>query len=249
MPKIFISYRREDTSGDAGRLRDRLIERFGKGSVFHAPDAIPPGVDFVEAIQRAVGACDVLVALIGKQWLTIKNDHGHPRLEDTGDFVRLEIASALERNVRVIPLLVQEATMPNSASLPEPLKPLAKRNAFSLTDTGFDDDVNRLMEAIQPRRRWPRYVLLALGVAALILFSKYMPFTTPPDDATITAAVKTAFSNDSQLRAFPIEVETVHGIVRLIGTVPTERDADRAEDVARSVTGVKKVAGELKADR
>ena len=249
MPSIFISYRREDTGGHAGRLCDRLIQRFGKGQIFRDLDTIAAGADFVETIQKAVGECNVLLALIGKQWLTMTDAEGRRRLDDEGDFVRLEIAAALQRKIKVIPVLVQGATMPKAQDLPAVLKPLAQRNALSLTDAGWNADVKRLMEAIQPRRRWPRYVLIALAVAALILFSKYMPFTTPPDDATITAAVKTAFSNDSQLRAFPIEVETFHGIVRLIGTVPTERDADRAEDVARSVAGVEKVTSELKENR
>jgi len=249
MPSIFISYRREDTGGHAGRLCDRLIQRFGKGQIFRDLDTIAAGADFVETIQKAVGECNVLLALIGKQWLTMTDAEGRRRLDDEGDFVRLEIAAALQRKVKVIPVLVQGATMPQARDLPAVLKPLAQRNALSLTDAGWNADVKRLMEAIQPRRRWPRYVLIALAVAALILFSKYMPFTTPPDDATITAAVKTAFSNDSQLRAFPIEVETFHGIVRLIGTVPTERDADRAEDLARSVAGVEKVTSELKENR
>ncbi len=239
MPGIFISYRREDTGGHAGRLADRLIERFGKEQIFRDLDTIAAGADFVEAIQKAVGECDVLLAIIGKQWLTITDDAGHRRIDNEDDFVRLELAAGLQRKVKVIPVLLQGAAMPQAHDLPADLTPLARRNALCLTDAGWDADVMRLMEAIQPRRRWPRYVLIALGVAALILFSKYMPFRPPPDDATITAAVKTAFSNDSQLRAFPIEVESANGIVRPIGTVPTERDVDRAEDFARSVTGVK----------
>ena len=138
--------------------------------------------------------------------------------------------------------------MPKAQDLPAELKPLAQRNALSLTDAGWNADVKRLMEAIQPSRRWPRYVLIALAVAALIIAAKHIPGTSP-DEATITASVKAAFSNDSQLRAFPIQVETVHGIVRLIGTVPTERDADRAEDLARSVADVEKATSELKETR
>jgi hypothetical protein len=249
MPGIFISYRRDDAGGHAGRLCDRLNARFGKEQIFRDLDTIPAGEDFVEAIQEAVGECNVLLALIGKKWLTMSDAEGRRRLDDETDLVRLEIAAALQRKVKVIPVLVQGALMPQAHDLPADLEPLARRNAFSLTDAGWDADVMRLMEAIQPRRRWPRYVLIALGVVALILFSKYAPFTQPPDDATVTAAVKAAFSNDSQLGSFPIEVETAQGIVRLIGTVPTERDVDRAEDVARSVTGVKKVTGELKAAR
>src|SRR6266516_3669004 len=176
MPGIFISYRREDTGGHAGRLADPLIKRFGKEQIFRDLDTIAAGADFVEAIQKAVGECDVLLAIIGKQWLTITDDAGHRRIDNEDDFVRLELAAGLQRKVKVIPVLLQGAAMPQAHDLPADLTPLARRNALCLTDAGWDADVMRLMEAIQPRRRWPRYVLIALGVAALILFSKYMPF-------------------------------------------------------------------------
>ena len=96
MPKIFISYRRDDTGGHAGRLRDRLIQRFGDANVFRDLDRIAAGANFISSIQEAVGECDVFLALIGKQWLTIADERGR-RLDDESDFVRLEIATALQR--------------------------------------------------------------------------------------------------------------------------------------------------------
>ena len=127
MPGIFISYRREDTAGYAGRVSDRLSQRFGSEKIFIDVDTIEPGEDFVEAIEEKVGICDALVALIGKDWLDCKNEGGTRRLDDPNDFVRLEVLAALSRNVRVIPVVLEGARMPRLQDLPEPLVPLARR--------------------------------------------------------------------------------------------------------------------------
>ena len=111
-------------------------------------DAIEPGLDFVEVIEKAVGSCDALIVLIGAQWLTATDAEGHVRLENPEDFVRLEIEAALERNIRTIPVLVGGATMPRSAELPEPVKPFARRNALEVSDTRFKYDVGRLVEVL-----------------------------------------------------------------------------------------------------
>jgi predicted ATPase len=147
--QVFISYRRADSEGYAGRLFDRLSSRFGGRNIFMDVDAIEAGVDFAQAIEGAVQACNVLLALIGPQWLTVKDPQGKPRLEDPADFVRLEIATALVRRIRVIPILIQGATMPGAAALPEDLKPLAMRNALELSSTRFHTDAERLIAAIE----------------------------------------------------------------------------------------------------
>src|SRR6185503_11993481 len=103
MSRIFISYRRGDTSAYAGRIYDRLSERFGDKQVFMDVDTIEPGADFVEYIEDAVGSCDVLIAVIGRDWSSATNPDGSRRLEDPEDFVRLEVGAGLERDVRVIP--------------------------------------------------------------------------------------------------------------------------------------------------
>jgi osmotically-inducible protein OsmY len=139
--------------------------------------------------------------------------------------------------------------MPRAHDLPAVLKSLTERNALALTEAGWNDDVKRLEETIQRRRRWLRYVLSVLGVAALILILKVAPFASRPDDARIMRDVQTELSKDSQLGRFPIEVKSVRGIVRLVGTVTTEREADHAEDIARRVSGVKRVINELKSTR
>lgn len=149
MSGIFISYRRDDTSGHAGRLYDRLSDRFGEDRVFIDIDTIEPGVDFFEAIQDAVGSCDALIVLIGKRWLTVTDETGQLRLDNPMDFVRLEVETALNRNIRVIPVLVQGAVMPRPQDLPESLVKLTRRNALELSDARWHYDVGRLINVLE----------------------------------------------------------------------------------------------------
>jgi TIR domain len=158
MPRVFISYRREDASAYAGRLFDRLSAQYGRERIFMDVDSLEPGADFGEAIEQTVASCDVLIAVIGRQWLDAKDADGARRLDNPEDFVRLELASALTRKIRVVPLLVGNARMPRSDDLPEPLKGLARRNAFEVSDIGFHESVGRLIgalsrvdQAIQPQ--------------------------------------------------------------------------------------------------
>ena len=149
MPRIFISYRRDDSAGHAGRLYDRLIDRLGRGQVFMDVDTIQPGLDFIKVVQEAVSACDGFIAVIGREWLQASDATGRRRLENPADLVRLEIATALERGIRVIPVLVQGERMPLEVDLPEEIKELASRNALEVSDTRFRYDVDRLIEALE----------------------------------------------------------------------------------------------------
>ncbi len=149
MGAIFISYRREDTEGHAGRLFDDLQERFGKGSVFIDVTSIALGTDFREAIDTSVSTCSVLLAMIGNRWLEVKNDAGVRRIDDPADFVRLETASALKRKIPVVPVLVHGARMPTADALPPGLQALAFRNGMELTHARWDSDVAVLMDALQ----------------------------------------------------------------------------------------------------
>jgi hypothetical protein len=143
--RIFMSYRREETSYAAGWLYDRLADHFRDGQIFKDVDSIQLGDDFVETISRAVQSCDVLLALIGDRWLTVTDDTGRRRLDDPDDFVRLEIEAALARNVRVIPVLVDGARMPRAEELPAGLAKLARRQALELSPSSFEHDTNRLL--------------------------------------------------------------------------------------------------------
>ena len=147
--QIFISYRREESRWSARSLHDRLRRDFDPKQIFMDIDAIALGEDFVEAIESTVAKCDVLIAMIGNNWLISKDDQGGRRLDNPQDFVRMEIATALKREIRVIPVLVDGALMPRSMELPDDLKPLARRNALQISDTSFDGDCQRMVAAIK----------------------------------------------------------------------------------------------------
>jgi hypothetical protein len=146
---IFISYRRDDSEGEAGRLFDDLVRSFGEGSVFMDVSGINPGMDFRKAIDDNVASCGVLLAIIGPHWCSIAGSGGGRRLDDPNDFVRLEIASALARDIAVIPVLVHDAKMPRPDDLPENLKNLAFRNSVEITHTRWNSDVLLLTEALK----------------------------------------------------------------------------------------------------
>jgi hypothetical protein len=173
MPGIFISYRRDDSAGFAGRLADALEARFGAAPVFRDVQDIRAGDDFVRAIDRSLAACQVLLAVIGPRWLSATDAVGRRRIDDRADFVRIEIAAALRRGVHVIPVLVDGATMPGRVALPGSLSALARRQAVTLGDTTWDTDVQRVIRDIEAqlgrpgisRRRW---LMGAAGAAGLI---------------------------------------------------------------------------------
>jgi uracil-DNA glycosylase len=149
MSRIFINYRRQDSEGHVGRLFDHLTRHFESGDIFMDVDSIRPGADFVQTLEDAVAACDVLIAIIGPQWLNAADDAGNRRLDQWNDFVRIEIASALKQNKLVIPVLVGRATMPAPDALPDDLVGLARRNAIELSHQRFAYDVEKLVSAIK----------------------------------------------------------------------------------------------------
>lgn len=132
MPRIFISYRRDDSGYIAGMLAERLEAVFGSDSVFIDVDAIPLGVDFREYLNQAVAKSELMLALMGNEWLNVKNAQGLRRLDDPADFVRIEIEAALKRQIPVVPVLLEQARMPLEAELPPSLQPLAFRNAAEI---------------------------------------------------------------------------------------------------------------------
>jgi TIR domain len=178
MPDIFISYRRDDTSGYAGRLYDQISAHFGAEHVFMDVAGIGPGSDFAEVIEQKVGTCDALIALIGKNWLNLKDDQNRPRLGNPEDFVSVEVLAALKRNVEVIPALVGGAKMPQQRELPQSLQPLSRHQALEISDTHFTRDVQDLIAALEKGagespilvRKWFKPVLIAtVLVLALIM--------------------------------------------------------------------------------
>jgi hypothetical protein len=147
--QIFISYRRQESGWSARSLHDRLCREFNPDQIFMDLDAIALGEDFVDAIETTVAICDVLIAVIGNNWLTSKDERGGRRLDSPEDFVRMEIGTALKRKIRVIPVLVDGALMPRADDLPEDLKPLVRRNALAVTTISFEGDLQRLAGAIR----------------------------------------------------------------------------------------------------
>jgi hypothetical protein len=148
-PKVFISYRREETAGHAGRLYDAIVARFGESRVSMDVE-FAPGIDFVERITEAVGSCDYLLVVIGPRWATLSQAGIQPRLADANDYVRLEVETALKRpDVNVIPVLVAGAKMPGPDDLPESLQKLTRQNAIELSDARWRYDVGRLIATLE----------------------------------------------------------------------------------------------------
>jgi hypothetical protein len=176
--QIFLSYRRGDVAGHAGRLADALRQRLGARSVFQDVTAIAPGQDFTAALDHALDDSDVVLAVIGPGWLTAATPQGTPRLLEADDYVRLELARALNRTVRVIPVLVGGASLPAATDLPDELRGLVQRQAVVLHDETWHQDVEGLVRSLRgepavptkQNRRWlvgvVAVALVAVGAAA-----------------------------------------------------------------------------------
>jgi TIR domain len=143
--KIFINYRREDSIATAGRLADRLAETFGRDSLFMDVDNIPVGINFEEYLKNQVAACDVILSVIGPNWLNAKDETNQRRLDKPDDFVAIELAAALARDILVIPVLVDGTRMPKASELPDSLKPFALRNGIQVRNTNFGSDAEQLI--------------------------------------------------------------------------------------------------------
>ena len=146
--RLFLCYRRNDTGGIVGRMYDRLALEFGGENIFKDLDNIPFGVDFVEHLDREVRKCDAVFVVIGPRWLEAVPEGGS-RLDDPNDFVRIEIASALRREIPVVPLLVDGAQMPRAEQLPEEIRALSRRNGTVIRhDPDFHNDITRLLSRL-----------------------------------------------------------------------------------------------------
>jgi flagellar biosynthesis GTPase FlhF len=170
--RIFINYRREDSRADARSVYQRLERAFGKSRLFMDVDTIQKGRDFTKVLDEHLAQSDVVLAIIGSRWLTAQDESGTRRLDDPEDFVRVEIARALKRDIAVIPVLVDGARMPKASELPDDLKPLSRRQASIVTHENFGSDVEALagdlksMQQPRARRRW-----LGGAIAAALLLA------------------------------------------------------------------------------
>lgn len=218
MPSLFISYRREDSAGFAGRLADALERDFPAEQVFRDVDDIRPGEDFVRAIEDRLAAVDVMLVLIGPGWLEASRD-GQRRLEAADDFVRLEVRTALALGKSVIPLLVGGARMPIETDLPEDIRPLARRQAFVLLDAGWQADVERLRAALLPllpprptvRRRWHTWAMvlaavLGISLGLFALTQRSRPIVPPPTPAPVQQAPEDSLTSSAEPGTIPVYV-------------------------------------------
>jgi hypothetical protein len=172
MAGIFINYRRDDAPGVAGRLADRLAQNFPKRDIFMDVDAMKPGLDFVKQLNEQVANCDVFLAVIGPGWLTATDEKGRRKLDLPGDYVHVELAFALKREIPVVPLLVNGTAMPFENDLPDDLKSLTKRHAVELRHTRFAADseaiVRALHDILPPRSKWLRVAAIVALVGTCI---------------------------------------------------------------------------------
>lgn len=152
---VFISYRREDSADITGRITDRLIQKFGRDAVFKDVDSIPLGMDFRKHLHEAVSRCDALLVVIGRNWRGPQTD-GKRRIDDARDHLRIEVEAALQRDIPVIPVLVQGASIPDEQELPESLQTLAYRHALAVRpDPDFNGDADRLVRGIESYLKSP----------------------------------------------------------------------------------------------
>lgn len=176
--RIFISYRRDDAQWIAGRLSDSLGHYFGDRRVFRDIEGIRGGADFGDAIHETLGKADAVIILIGEKWLNATDRSGQKRLYDPDDWVAREVAAALQADIPVYPVLIEETAMPAARDLPEPLKPLARLNALTVSDKRWEHDVTRLAKVISldipsatERRLQGANLLISAGLALPVIAS------------------------------------------------------------------------------
>ncbi|MEO8369068.1 MAG: toll/interleukin-1 receptor domain-containing protein [Candidatus Solibacter sp.] len=245
---VFVSYRREDSAGHAGRIGEHLIAVFGAQNVFLDVEDIAPGQDFAQTIERTIGDCQAVVVVIGRLWVQTLQERGEGE-----DFVREEVSAALRRGATVIPVLVGGALMPSAAQLPQSLAALSRRQAVEIRDGRFDDDVTVLIEALQKikgmsvvavqgrRRRWLAILLAALCVALIagMLFknrTQLEPLAkqpTPPASSAVPFDIAGTWIAEMQKpgrSVFRVKLELAGSGGKLIGTVeyPTGEAAIQA---------------------
>ena len=171
--ELFLSYRRDDTGGRAGRLFDTLVTRFGPDHVFQDVNTVAPGLNFVQQVETAIARSDVVLVVIGPNWLSSPDPAGGRRVDRPDDFVRREVRAALDGDVRVVPVLVDGAVLPLATELPDGLTPLLERQAVGIRDISWHQDVDDLIRRLQGQPRLParcaghRRPIIA-GVVALI---------------------------------------------------------------------------------
>ena len=214
--QIFISYRRDDAAGYARAVYAELAREFGAERVFIDVDDIAAGQSFDKVIRREVGAAQVLLVLIGNRWLG-ERDGAPQRIHDVDDFVRIEVATGLARGMRVIPLLLDGAAMPSEAQLPEPLRPLARRNALELDNARFSADMARLTTTL--RAAMAGVLLIGAAVFAAAWFVRSGETARPDVNGAWHAEVIYDWPNAKYTERFEFAGEgaQLHGSAAFLG--------------------------------
>ncbi len=202
MKRLFISYRRSDTEHFAGRVFDRLRHHVGSHNLFMDVDTIPLGVNFAEFIGGEVAKCHVLLALIGPNWIDARATNGTRRLDDEQDLVRIEIASALRRNIPVVPILLEGTSMPVADLLPDELKPLTSRNALSVRHSSFHTDMDKLVRALDITST-PPTVPIHLDIAERLVVQVQEWFEVLASAGNTPRALTAVIRNSKSVFGFP----------------------------------------------
>ena len=249
MSRIFISYRRQDAAGDAGRLADHLNRRFGPARVFLDIETIDPGTDFERALTSSLQDTAAVLVVIGPRWLSLTKPDGTRRLDDPNDYVRREIEAVLGKNIPVVPVLVQGAALPRKEDLPASLTGLVKRQVATLDHAEFHDDAERLCERLAKsigadgstgfktaRKWWP---IAALAGALAIAFVVYQTMggkpATPADSAVKTADPDATTSSVAPLLSEASEQRRRGQLVDALATLARARSQAPASDTVRQV--------------
>ena len=253
MSQIFISYRREDSAGHAGRLQEALERHFGDDSVFRDVEDLPPGRSFPEALAARLDGSDVMLVVIGSRWLRAERD-GVPRLSLPDDYVRMEVSRALDKGIPVVPVLIDETPMPQPGELPDALRGLAERHAVRVADAGWPDDVARLIAALETalgersptpvRHRRSLLGAAAIGAALLVAWTLW-PQAPEPPVGVWQATVRYSWG-DAHVERFRFERAgaSIEGTASFLGVDRAIDEVSWADGQLRFVTHSRATAGD-----
>jgi hypothetical protein len=251
LKKIFISYRVHDSEADTGRLVDALKQVFYEEQIFMDIEKLEPGVDFTQAIARSLESCDVLLAVIGPEWAGAANQNGITRINLPTDWVRIELEAALNRNIRLIPVLERDASLPEQHELPGSLHPLLNRQAHEISRTRWKYDTDLLISTllkigIQPKPRpvpfqqssskngAGKWIALSIVCVVLLMLVVFL-LNKPADKNNSTASKNTAAGMTDTISAGSTTVpDEKKKPMQPAGTQPEETVAKPQEEVVKT---------------
>ncbi|MGH9452743.1 MAG: toll/interleukin-1 receptor domain-containing protein [Terriglobia bacterium] len=243
--RVFINYRRDDSRADAGRIYDRLSVRY-PGKVFRDVGSLEPGVEWREAIEKVLSASDACIVVIGKNWLSITDAAGHRRLDDSRDTVRTEVLAALQHKMRVIPVLVGGAPMPEEEDLPEDLQPLARRNALQITEQDWDEDMAKLIRALDqalglpPEAIGPAHGRAEISAKVSFFHGRFAFAFTGVLALSLMVAVLVSYNKSHESSSGPLTADNSAPVSN--GTAPPSHSAAVSSSSAPAITALRPTA-------